>query len=70
MSEPCKGRLAAQALAVLVLDPSLSCMLRVRDPMAFVQAERALAPFGYPDRAALTVKLGLDKLMRGSSHGV
>lgn len=54
---PCKGKLAARALAVLVLDPHLSQVLRARDPNALAQAERALAPFGWPDRNALAHKL-------------
>ena len=56
--KPCKGKLAARALAVFVLDPRLSVLLRNADPMAFEQAEKALVPFGWPDRAVLADKLG------------
>ena len=51
--KPCKGKLAARALAVFVLDPRLSVLLRNADPTAFENAEKALVPFGWPDRRVL-----------------
>lgn len=54
---PCKGKLAAKALAVLVLDPRASAKLRALHIL--VQAEEALVPFGWPDREALAKKLEL-----------
>lgn len=69
---PCKGKLAARALAVLVLDPRLSSVLRAHDPMALAQAETALAPFGWPDRGALARKLEITSsgAFLGGDHGL
>ena len=53
---PCKGKLAAQALLALVLDPRLSGTLARLGLLA--QAESALVPFGWPDRETLAKKLG------------
>ena len=54
---PCKGKLAARALAVMVLDARIAAWLAAHDPKALDQARRALAPFGYPDVDALATKL-------------
>lgn len=44
----CKGKRAAKALAVIMLDPKLKAVLRTTDPKAYQQALQALEPFGYP----------------------
>lgn len=56
---PCRGKEAARALAVFVLDSALASLLRATDPQALAEAERALVPFGWPNRAALAAKLGV-----------
>lgn len=53
----CKGKAAARALAVLVLDPKVYAWLFDHDRKALQQAENALVPFGYPDADALRAKL-------------
>lgn len=55
----CKGKAAARALAVLVLDPKIATFLATNDPKALEQAYLALGPFGWPDLDALQKKLGL-----------
>ena len=55
MSEKeCKGRAAARALAVMVLDRKIAGWLAKNDPMALRQARVALIPFGYPGPMSLT----------------
>ena len=58
-TEECKGKGAARALAVMVLDPKIKMYLTLNDPKALEQAKKALEPFGYPDLDALRSKLGL-----------
>jgi len=55
----CKGKGAARALAVMVLDPRISDILWQIDPKSLEQARKALEPFGYPNLDALRTKLGL-----------
>lgn len=55
----CKGKMAARALAVMILDPKISGYLLAHDPKAYEQAQRALEPFGYPDEEAMREKFGL-----------
>lgn len=42
---PCKGKLAAAALAAIVHDPEVRAVLALRFPHLFARAESALAPF-------------------------
>lgn len=42
---PCKGKLAAAALAALVHDPEVRAVLALRFPHLFARAESALQPF-------------------------
>ncbi len=55
----CKGKAAARALAAIILDPIDRAWLENNDPKALEQAEKALEPFGWPDRSALVDKLTL-----------
>ena len=55
----CKGKGAARALAVMVLDPLINSFLTDNSPMILDQAKMSLEPFGYPDIEALKIKLGL-----------
>ena len=55
----CKGKGAARALAVMVLNPQIRTFLSEYDPKALEQAEKSLEPFGYPDVDALHKKFGL-----------
>lgn len=67
---PCKGKLAARALAVMVVDRRISAWLAANDPKAFEQAKRALVPFGYPDLDVLFRKLTNEKGERGVRDGM
>lgn len=58
-AKECKGKAAARALAVMVLDPKIKAFLTENDQKALDQARDALRPFGYPDLDALRTKLGL-----------
>jgi hypothetical protein len=55
----CKGKAAARALAVMVLDDRINGYLLARDLKILEQAREALEPFGYPDVDALKARLGL-----------
>lgn len=55
----CKGKSAARALAVMVLDPKISQYLSDNDPKALEQAQKALVPFGFPAIHLLREKFGL-----------
>ena len=55
----CKGKAAARALAVIILDLRSHLWLEINEPKALEQAKKALEPFGYPDTDVLRKKLGL-----------